>query len=316
MAEIRLPLSIIYETEGVTPVSDVIEALKATDAIVSDAVSLLPSIFDGLRIEKSSLNVRTLTQESPLREVFFISIFLAVQEDLEREVPALIEDLFKVTVNDRYDTILTVTVLAVAFYGAGMAIDVVKKTFADSLPRSKFEELVQLLALETGKSPSELREIIQARFGKPSAARRLVSNAKRIFLPSQRERNAPVVFDRDRIPSETLREIPYVGEAEEKTDFDRYKPLQNVLLELHAQDRDKAATGWAAVASEVSEKRLKVRVMQPVEPAELWGHDTITANIVVVSKLTSDGYQPVEIQITEVVNSGEDYPDLSPQVTQ
>lgn len=306
MTEIRLPFSITYETKGVTPVTDVIEALKATNGIVSDAVSLLPSIFDGLRIEESSLNVRTLTQESPLREIFFISIFLAFQEDLEQEVPTVIEDLFKVTVGDNYDTIVTVAVMAVAFYGAGLAIDAAKKTFADSLPLAKFEELIQLLALETGKAPSDLREIIQARFGKPAAAKRLIGQAKRIFLPSQRESNAPVLFDRHRISSEILREIPYVGEAEEKSDFDRYEPHYGVDLELHAQDRDRSATGWAAVASAVSDKRLKVRVMDPVEPSEIWGKDQITADIVVVLKLTSDGYQPAEIQITEVISSDED----------
>ena len=61
MSEIRLPLSITYETEGVTPVADVIAALQATDALVKDAASLLPSLIDGLQVEKCSLNVRSLT---------------------------------------------------------------------------------------------------------------------------------------------------------------------------------------------------------------------------------------------------------------
>ncbi len=185
----------------------------------------------------------------------------------------MFEDFFNITVSDSYDTLLTVAVMAVAFYGAGLAIDAAKKTFADSLPREKFEELVQVLALETGKTPSDLRQIIQAKFGKPAAARRLVGHAKRIFLPSQRDRNAPVVFDRDRIPSETIREIPYAGDSEKPTDFDRYEPRHDTILELHAQDRDRAATGWAAVAVDVSPKRLKVRVMVPVEPADLWGRN-------------------------------------------
>lgn len=94
MSEIRLPLSIAYETEGVTPVADVITALQATDALVKDAASLLRSFIDGLQVEECSLNVRSLTQESPLREIFFISPFLAFQEDLEREVLSVLEGFF------------------------------------------------------------------------------------------------------------------------------------------------------------------------------------------------------------------------------
>jgi len=212
---------------------------------VSDAVSLLSNIFDGLPIGETSLNPRTVIQESPLRKIFFISIFFAFQEDLEQELPTVIEDLLKVTVDDNYDTIVTVAVMAVAFYGVGLAIDTVTKTCADSLPCAKLEELIQLLALETGKTPSDLREIIQACFGKPSEAKRLIGQAKRIFLPSQRESNISTLFDEYRISSEILREIPYVGEVEEKPDFDRYEQPYSVDLGFHAQDRDRSSTGWA-----------------------------------------------------------------------
>ena len=302
MSEIRLPLSITYETEGVTPVADVIAALQATDALVKDAASLLPSLIDGLQVERCSLNVRSLTQESPLREIFFISLFLAFQDDLEREVPSVLDKFLDIKLSDDYDTLVTVAVLAVAFYGAGLAIDAVKKTFADSLPRDKFEELVQVLAAETGKPAADIRNIIHARFGKPSAAKRIVKSAKGVFRPSQRDKNAPMVVDRGRIPSEVIREIPYPGDSDQDADFDRYTPHKAVPLELHAQDRDRSATGWAAVAPSISENRLKARVMKPVQPSALWGHDKIVADVVVVSKLTSSGYTPSEIQITDIVS--------------
>jgi hypothetical protein len=169
-----------------------------------------------------------------------------------------------------------------------------------SLPRERFEELAGLLARQTGKSPDEVLKIIQAHFEKPSAARRLLSQAKRVFLPSQRDHNAPMVVDRDRVESDVIREIPYVGESEDKVDFDRYTPAYGVELELHAMDRDKSATGWAAVAKDFSGKRLKLRVMEPVQPSDLWGKSTVLADVVIVSKLTSDGYTPWEIQVTGV----------------
>ncbi len=316
MKEIRLPLSIVYETEGVTPVADIVAALQATDDLVKDAVSLLPSLYHGLKIEQSSLNVRTLSQESPLREYFLLALIVAFQDDLVEEVPPMLEDLFKITVDDRFDTILTVLFMIVVFYGAGLAVDLVKKAVSDSLPRDKYEEMLGVLALETGRPISELRQIVQAKFEKPSATRKLVGQAKRVFLPSQKDKNAPVLFDRDAIPTDTIREIPYAGDSDEKQDFDRYDPHNFVELEMHAQDKDKSSTGWAAVANTISPARLKVRVVDPVQPSDLWGKDHVTADLVVVSKLTANGYQPFEIQITAIHPTDEPLTDQSLPATE
>jgi hypothetical protein len=111
------------------------------------------------------------------------------------------------------------------------------------------------------------------------------------------------------ISSDTVRDIPYAGDSHQKQDFDKYDPHHAVELEMHAQDKDKdkdkAATGWAAVATGISPARLKVRVVEPVQPSDLWGKDFVTADIVLVSKLTANGYQPFEIQISEVYPTGE-----------
>lgn len=299
MAEVRLPLSIVYETTAPVSVPDVIAALQAANSISADAAALLPSFIDGLQVNKSSLNVHSLTEGS-LREALFIALLVTFQSDLSGEVPPMIEDLFKITVSEKYDTIATVVFLVVLFYGAGLAVDMMRKSFSDSLPRAKLNELIDLLALETGKSAAEVRKIVEARFQKPAPAKRVVREAKRFFLPSQKDGNAPVSFDRDRVGSQTIAEIPYPGDSDRDKDFDRYDPYGAARLELHAQDRDRASTGWAAVLREVSDRRLKVRVIEPVQPSDLWGRDEVMADVVVVSKLTSDGYTPSEIQVTKV----------------
>lgn len=299
MAEIRLPLSIVYETTAPASVADVIAALQAANSISSDVAALLPSFIDGLQVSESSLNVHSLTEGS-LREALFLALLVTYQSDLAEEVPPMIEDLFKITVSDQYDTIATVVFLVVLFYGAGLAVDMARKSFSDSLPRAKLNELIDVLALETGKPAAEVRKIVEARFQKPAPAKRAIREAKRFFLPSQRNGNAPVSFDRDVISSKIVSEIPYPGDSDKDSDFDRYTPYEAVTLEMHAQDRDRASTGWAAVLKDVSEKRLKVRVIDPVQPSELWGKNEVVADVVVVSKLTSEGFEPSEIQISAV----------------
>ncbi len=159
MQQVQLPLSILYETDIPTPISDLIISLQSVDTIAKDAVYLLPSLIDGLQIEKCSLNVRTL-EEGSLKEALFVAILFTYQAKLSEEVPPVIENLFDVTVSDKYETIATVAFLTVLFYGAGLAIDVAKKTFSDSLPRSKFNELIEVLASETGKPAGDIRAIV------------------------------------------------------------------------------------------------------------------------------------------------------------
>lgn len=296
---IHLPLSIVYDTGIPSRVEDVIASLSAANAISADAASLLPSLVDGLIVGQCSLNVRTLTEGS-LREALFLALLVTYQSELSEEVPPMLEDLFKLTVSDKYDTLVTVVFLVVLFYGAGLAVDVAKKTFTDSLPRAKLNELIDLLSLETGKPSSDIRRMVEARFQKPAAAKRLVSQSKKFFQPSQRDGHAPVIFDRDEVPRETIREIPYQGESDKDHDFDRYEPHEGINLDIHAQDKDKGATGWAAVAEGISEKRLKLRVVDPVQPTDLWQRDRVRADVVIVSKITSDGYTPSEIQVTAV----------------
>jgi hypothetical protein len=302
MTEIRLPLTITYETRGATPIGDVIQALRATEEFARDTAALLPSFINGLHVESSELNVRTLSQESPLREYFLLALILTYQDDLEQEVPAVLENLFKITVSEKYDTLATVLFLTVMYYGAGLAIDAARKMVAPSLPRGKFEELADVLCKQTGKSRDEVLAIIKAFYEKPLAARRLVTHAKRILLPSQRDGNAPVVIGSERLESDMVREFPMISSLDKKSDFDRYAPHYGVALELHAMDKDKTSTGWAAVAQGISDKRLKAKVIEPVLASDLWGKNSVIADIIVVSKLTSNGYVPAEIQVTRIIS--------------
>lgn len=160
MAEINLPLSIVYDTQDITPINDVIDALRAVDILSQDAISLLPSLIDGLEIEECSLNVRAISQESPLRELFLVALIVTFQDELSSEVPPMLEDLFKVTISDKYDSIVTIVFMIVIFYGASLAKDAALKAMENHKPRKMLAELTEQLCVETGKSKEEIEAIL------------------------------------------------------------------------------------------------------------------------------------------------------------
>lgn len=303
MAEIAVPLSITYDTRGTTPLADVISALQAADTAITDAVALLPSLVDGLHIERAQINVRALSQESPLRELFLVSLIVAFQDDLNSEIPPMLEDLLKVDIPDSYDSIVTVVTMIVLFYGASFLKDAALKMVEDGALRRKLDTLIERLAERTGKSEDEVRRILDAKYGKPGPVKRLAKAVQGFFLPSQREGGVPIIFDREKVEADVIREIPYADEFDEKEDFERYESHNGVDLEIHAQDRDKINTGWAAVPKGIAESRLRMRLIEPVTANDLWTKDTVKGDITIVMKLTGDGYVPSEIHLTHI------YPD-------
>ncbi|MFZ1469019.1 MAG: hypothetical protein WAT09_08565 [Paracoccaceae bacterium] len=298
MVEVNVPFSVSYQTVGLTPISDVIDALKATDALMQEAVSLLPSLIHGLRVEGSSLNVRRISQESPLKEIFGVALFLAFQDDLEAEVPPLLEDILNISISDRYDTIVTVVFLMVVFYGASFAKDAALKMVSDHKVGQKLDEMVWIVSQQTGKADAEIRAILDSKFGKHSSVKKWVSNALTFFVPSKKAENAPVMVDRDELSRDLVRDVPSPVPAERVADYDRYQAMSGVEIEIHAMDKDKSATGWAAVVPSVSDRRLKMKVVDPLSPSDLFGQSSVVGDIVVISKLTADGFVPNEIHLT------------------
>lgn len=297
MAKIQLPMSVVFETEGVTPIADVVISLQAVEALSADAVALLPSLISGLKVESHSVNVEKLTQESPLREIFSVTIFLAFQEKLEGEVPALLEDIFKTKIPDDYDTILTLVFVVVVFYGIGLAKDVGTSVIDNNKTKKLMRNLLEELSSSAGKSTEEIENMLRSRFDKPNLVKRVIRKSVDFFRPSQQDSNAPLTLDRMHIDSDTVREVPVGISVEDDRDLETYKTITNVELSIHAQDKDKQATGWAAFIQGVTEKRLKMKVMSPILPSQVWGKDTVNGDVVIVSKLSGDDYIPAEIHL-------------------
>lgn len=295
-----MPLSITYETKGTTPLPVVIIALQATDALSRDAVSLLPSLIPGLEIQASSANVRVLTQESPLREYFLLTLIIAFQDDLRTEVPPVLEELFNVSINDDYDSLVTVAFMVVLFYGVNFAKDAALRIVSDGKTRLIYRQLLREVSQQTNRSEEEIEKILESRFAKPTAIRKLVAAASNFFLPSHRESSVPVVVDRHKIDSDAIREVPFGDVSDKSESFERFQPFKEVTLELHAKDKDKKNAGWAAVAQGVCDERVRLKIMDPVTVEQIWGKDVVVGDIVLVSKMTAQGFAPSEIHLLAI----------------
>ncbi len=300
MATLNLPIAITYETKGSTPIADLIAALKAADQAVQDAVLLFPSLIDGVIVEHSEVRLISLSQASPLKEALIAALVLAFQPDLQAEVPAMFEQLFGIHVSPHYDSLLTLVVMAVIFYGAAFLKDAALKTVESGPLREQLNAIIEELAVRTGKTPAQVKAILDARYNKPKPVQHLVQVVRGFFVPAQREGGVPIVFDKQRVERDVVSEVPIPRGPLKADALERYDPFSDVSLEIHAQDKDKLKTGWAAVPSGICRDRLKMRLVEPLSASDLWNKDSVRGDIVLVSRLTPDGYLPFEIHLTRL----------------
>lgn len=300
MASVSIPFGLTYETSQATPISEVIAALRATELAIGEGIALLPSLVDGLEISSDSVHVRMLSQQSPLRELFCVALVIAFQDRLGKVVPPMTESLLGIDVPQEYESVLTICVMVVIFYGCGFVKDALAAKIEDTQLRRILDGLIEEMASVTGKPAGDIRKILNARYSKPKLVKRLIEITRGVFRPSQIDSSAPVRFDRRLVSEEVVREVPLLPTGKDPA-FNRYEPMNDVVLDIHAQDRDREASGWAAVPQGVSDRRLKLKLQPPITTAELWGKDRVTADVVLVSKLTATGFSPSEIHLTRVI---------------
>lgn len=292
--------SVRYLTEGSVPIRDIIESLQGTDTVLQEMSRLLPHFIDGLQVEKLEIKVREVAQESPLREVFLVALFLAFQKQLEEEVPNLITDATGIIISDRFDTIVTVVALIVVFYGVGAIKDLVTGNGPAGAAEVQLSSLISELSTATGKTENSIREVLAKRYGEKAMWRRLANATSRFFAPSKRQESAPVEVNNRRFDHDLIQEIPAEYLVEDASDAHLSRNFQNARLELHAQDRDHSGRGWAAIIREISESRIRLKLMDDVNAEEVWGHDIVNGDVTVIYDRIGTEMVPKEIHLNRV----------------
>lgn len=293
---VEVPFSVEYLTPDAVPIDEVIDSLIAVRTMLREATGTLPKYLPALDIESVRIDVRRITHESPLREYFLVALLIAFQDDLTEVVPPLIEKA-GFPVADNMETLVTVAVLIAAFYGAGFVKDLVTNETVDSPVKQQLNALIDELSGQTGQAPEEIRRILDERYRPKGKLHELARQAIRFFRPSKSQNNSPMSINRRRIEPPVISDIPQEYAFEEEVGTTKSRDMYDVELEIHAQDRDKAKTGWAALIPEEMEKRVPMKLVGDVTPDQLWQKDRVNADVTIVYKRAGREFVPDQIHI-------------------
>ncbi|MEO0364965.1 MAG: hypothetical protein AAF265_05665 [Pseudomonadota bacterium] len=296
-------------TKDVVPIHEVARNLIATERLIHESLQLLPDMYDGLELKTSSVSVSELTNASPLREIVAVAVFLAYQEELEKEVPELIERLTGVTVPGSYDTLVTALVLMVAVYVIDYATRSLFARTQETKLREEYMRRLEYLEDLTNVPAADLNRLVEKRFS-AGKVRSLLRKSIDFFRPATNEKDAIVDAGRvGQIERDALNEIPTALELtleETRTTYEEYA----VSVELHRADVDYAKQGWVAVIPDISVERKKMTLPPEIPPSELYGVTTLVGDVTVVQekKLGSD-FTVKEyhlIRVIEIVSKSSD----------
>jgi hypothetical protein len=301
--EILVPQRFVYGTAEPAPISDVIASLSAAETLLHSTGPLLEGLIPGLTIDRIDVSVREISQESPLREILLATLVATFQKDLEKDVPPILEKLTGIKIPDHYDSIVALGFCVLLFYGVDFVYTQVNRSAFSKRIRDGLDGTIKDLALEFAVPEERVRTILENKYG-PSQVRRVATAAISFFTPSKRQSNASVTIGTRRIEPELVGEIPSAAQIESGADGDVTSYHYNVLIELHAQDVDRAKRGWAAVVPEISSKRLKMELYPPIKPEDLYTKSRVRGDISLVSKRGEDGsLTPAIVHLQRIIDA-------------
>jgi cell division protein FtsB len=203
-----VPFEVHYLTPGTVPIEDVIDGLLAAKLLIEEGGYNLSNLVPGLHIEQVSVIVRSITQESPLREILFAAIYLTTQKDLEREVPAMIELLSGTQVPENFKTIVTLSVLIALFYGAAYVKDLVAHVTTDSKIKKQLNAMIKDLSGRTGQTEDQIKKFLDERYKPKNKLKILGEAAFKFFKPSKSQSDSPIRVNDREISHDLVSDVP------------------------------------------------------------------------------------------------------------
>lgn len=292
--EIALNHEIVFDTRSDLFVSDVARSLLANEEIVLLAGQILEKCVDGLVIEKMDVKFKSSTTNSPLKETLFLTIFTAVQPDLNKVIPEMVSEIFDVEIPEKLNAAVTALTIVIVIFGMDWAY---KKWIAkpdkkddDEATSIKGDQnvVIKIVGDIIGASPEKIAAAIEQAV-KPTQRNAIAKKALDFIRPAKREGGASIHGGGATISAGAIAEAPSALDVDLADDEESHDPFQRQTVVIHATDIDKTKTGWAGHLPGIYEKRLRMQLYPGINPKTLFGKTEIAADIILASKPNKDG---------------------------
>lgn len=285
--QIEIPHSVVYDFTGRATVVEVAKSLIAQDKLFRDALCVLEACFPQLVFERSSLEVREVSQESPLKEVMIGVVVATYAPAFGEDMPDILKTLFGVDVPDSYDSIVSILILLIAIYG----LDWLRKKLFPGQNNKELnlekERLLVLAAERASVTESHMQEALLCSLAKRQ--RSIIRSSVDFLSPAKRlEARSIKVADGTNIGEGAIKATP------SEVELAQYEPpidtmtIENALVKFRRHDIDKNQ-GWAATIEMLSKQRVAMHLAPDINPKTLFERSSVRGDVIVTSTRVDDG---------------------------
>jgi len=290
--ERKFPHRVEYE-HGTASIEEVIENLRAQKKLLEEGVKFLDAALKNFKVDDVNIKVVKTGSGSLLSDILVV-VYGEYQADIQDSIVGGIEELFGADVPAEYETLVTLTTLAVTYFIARYAYDAVRAKRQDRPASVRIEGdyhstlniIAERLQLPTSDVESALHESVPV-----TKRRQLIKSVTKFLRPREDGRPTPIKIEGyGNVSPGFLEEYPQDAELRE-IDDSRNIDVPRATLDIRATDKDRNNTGWAAVI--VGDKRFKGRrpmdLYPTVDARALAKLDRVVGDIVVEGERRADG---------------------------
>lgn len=299
---------ITFQGANSLTIQDIADSLVANEQVILHVGKVLEELFEGLTVEKVSVQFRSVSVNSPLKETLLIAIVSAFQPQINEVTKQIVKDITGIEMSDGYAAIVTVLFFVVLIYGIDWAYkrfkapkDDGKRGETPSLAiTGSYNSVLQIGGNLIGLPPSKIAEAVEAAI-KPQHKDGLAKRALKFIRPAKSNPGASIEGGGVVFPAEAIADAPSDADMEMADDVEDQTPYQNCRIEIHATDRDSKKSGWAAHLPGIYEKRIKMQLYPTIDPKELFGKTSVRADVILTSKRLDTGeWQPYLVHVLKV----------------
>lgn len=284
-----------FTVEDPVPVNIVIDSLRAHERLLKRSGKFLESVYDGLKIEATSVYVEEIIDGSWI--VDFLIKHTVGEEDREAA-----ERILNNMLGGESMKVITAVVVGAMLYAGAQSV--YNSYFPEAAPQPAIEAYNSVIiqsAGDVGIPEQKMQELIDSSMNNKQVVKDTIDALKPASVTpgSMMEvQGIPVSLN---INSEIIEILPenmsFIPPNEQDNTYNE------IDVYISASDQDSGKRGWGGLVPDLFENRIKFVLGENVSPQELHGKRHIRANIIVhkVYVASENQYQIKSVTITDVL---------------
>lgn len=301
---------IVFRGAETTSVQDVAASLVANEQILLHIGAVLEELFSGLTVEKVTVQFRYVSINSPLREMLVVALVTAYQEQLGIVTKEIVSELTGYQLGDKGAVVVTILFFILLIYGVDWAYKKFKGTKPDDQKgqgslaiTGDYNTVLQVGGHALGVSPEKLANAVEAAI-KPTVRDSLAKKALHFIRPAKESPGASIEGGGVALSAQSVADAPSDIDMELATEEEQHSDYPKCQIDIHATDRDRTKSGWAAHVPGIWDKRVRMQIYPTIDPKEVFGKTSIVGDIILSSRRNAAGeMQPYLLHLVKL------YPD-------